>query len=94
MPSIRLYDQSSAYFYEVFYEQARDDQFHSTDYRLSEYGAITYGLMLNKSFKNWSITVSAEQYQSGADIGLANAENANPGLLNFNLVTVGFNVIF
>ncbi|WP_164503654.1 DUF3570 domain-containing protein [Pleionea sediminis] len=94
VPSIRLYDQTSAYFYQIFYEQARDDQFHSTDYRLSEYGAVTYGLKLNKAFKDWSFTISAEQYQSGADIGLAKAEEANPGLLNFNLVSVGFNLTF
>lgn len=93
-PSVRLYDQSDAFFYEVFYEQERNDGLYSTDYRLSEYGAITYGLTLTKSFGHWSLSLSAEQYRSGGNKGLASADTENPALLDFDLYSVGVNYRF
>lgn len=94
VPSVRLYDQSEAFYYEVFYEQERNDGLYSTDYRLSEYGAVTYGLTLSKSFENWSLSLSAEQYKSGADKGFASGDTENPALLNFDLFSVGVNYRF
>lgn len=94
VPSVRLYNQQEAYFYQVFYQEARPDGFHSTDYRLSEFGAITYGLKLNKAFESWSFTLSAEKYESGGDTGLANADVENPGLLDFELLAIGVNYRF
>lgn len=94
VPSLRLYSQNEAFFYEVFYEQTREDGYYSTDYRLSEYGAITYGLSLNKAFENWSLTVSAERYESGGDKVFADADVENPALLDFTLIAAGFNFRF
>jgi hypothetical protein len=92
IPSIRVYDQTEAFFYEPFYEVAREDGLQSTDYRLSEYGAITYGLKATKDFERWSLLISAEKYESGGSTGFASADVANPGLLDFELFTVGFNI--
>ncbi|WP_233499706.1 DUF3570 domain-containing protein [Glaciecola sp. KUL10] len=94
VPSIRHYAQKASFFYEVFYESTRDDGFYSTDYRLSEYGATTYGLKLSKQFTGWSFTVSFDKYESGGAHGLAKSDVENPGLLDFELVQLGVNATF
>lgn len=93
-PSIRLYEQSAAYFYQHFYQQVQANGFHSNDYRLSEYGAVTYGLKLTKQWQDWQFNISAERYYSGGNVGLANSASENPALIDFELVSVGFNVKF
>lgn len=94
IPSIRLYDQSEAFFYQVFYAETPANGLYSTDYRLSEYGAITYGLTINKSFENMTFSLAAETYQSGGNKGLADADSENPGLVDFDLLSVGVNYRF
>lgn len=94
VPSVRVYNQEKAYFYEPFYQTSRDDGFYSTDYRLSEYGAVTLGLKVIKQFDTWSLTASAEKYTSGGKKGLANADVENPALIDFELFTVGANFTF
>jgi hypothetical protein len=94
IPNLRAYSQTAAYFYESFYSESRSDGFYSTDYRLSEYGAITTGVKLLKSFDSWSLTASYQQYASGGSTFLASETNENPALLDFKFVTVGFNVSF
>jgi hypothetical protein len=94
IPSMRVYSQSSSYFYEAFYSEPRDDNYYSTDYRLSEYGGYTYGLKLVKSFGDWVVNVSGEKYRSAGDYGFANAEIENPSLVDFKIISVGFDVRF
>ena len=94
IPSVRLYSQSQSYFYQVFYSQNRADSLYSTDYRLSEYGATTLGLKLIKKFDSWSLVVSADKYSSGGNTFLANTESENPALVNFEIVTIGFDLQF
>ncbi|MCF2948453.1 DUF3570 domain-containing protein [Paraglaciecola aquimarina] len=94
VPSVRLYSQSESFFYDVFYSDVRADGFYSTDYRLSEYGATTYGLKVIKAFDNWSITLSADKYSSGGSTGFASESIENPALLDFKLVSLGFDLHF
>ena len=94
VPSVRLYEQSEAFFYENFHTNLRVDGNYSTDYRLSEYGAVTYGLKITKAFKNWSLMLSGEKYESGGDTFLASADVENPGLLDFKLLSVGIDFTF
>ena len=94
IPSVRLYSQDAAFFYENFYQQSRSDGYYSTDYRLSEYGAVTYGLKLIKQFENWSLTASADKYSSGGSKGFADADVENPALIDFELYTLGVNFVF
>ena len=94
VPSVRLYSQTDSYFYDEFYDQARADGFHSTDYRLSEYGALTVSLKLEKKFEDWSVNLQAEEYKSDGTLGLADAEVENPALLDFSLVSVGLTYQF
>ncbi len=88
-PSVRLYDQTAADFYQVFYQDERQDGFYSTDYRLSEYGAVTYGLKLSKAWEDWTLHITGQQYESGGDTFGANANIENPGLLDFKLLSLG-----
>ena len=94
VPSIRLYEQSEAFFYESFHTEQRPDGNYSNDYRLSEYGAVTYGLKITKAFENWALMLSGEKYQSGGSKFLADAESENPALLDFTLISVGVDFTF
>jgi hypothetical protein len=94
IPSLRSYSQSQSYFYDVFYTAARADNFYSTDYRLSEYGAVTLGLKLIKKFDSWSLTLSADKYSSSGNKFLASADIENPALIDFTLVSFGFDLKF
>lgn len=93
-PSVRLYNQSDAYFYEAFYTEERADGNYANDYRLSEYGAVTYALTLTKAFESWSLMLRGEKYQSGGSTGLASADSENPALLDFELISVGVDYTF
>jgi hypothetical protein len=94
VPSFRQYSQTSSFFYDVFYQDARSDGYYSTDYRLSEYGATTLGLKLIQHYEKFSVTLSAEKYDSGGNVGFSDAVNDNPGLVDFKLFSVGFDFRF
>ncbi len=94
VPSLRFYDQDASYFYEHFYDEVRADGYHSTDYRLSGYGAETYSLTLVKDFDQVSFHLKAQSYRSGKNKGFASNDSENPALLDFELFTVGFDYRF
>ena len=91
---VRLYNQDSSFFYQHFYEQERVDGYYSTDYRLSEYGAVSYRLDIAKSLNNITLHASVMRYQSGGNKGLSNANSENPALLDFDLISLGFDYKF
>lgn len=100
VPSFRYYSQSQAEFYELFYPQLRSDGLASSDYRLSPYGAITYGLKLTKDVEDWpghldwQFALSYERYQSSAGMAFQRVDVENPGLVAFRIfagrITVRF----
>lgn len=94
VPALRFYSQSQSYFYQVFYTESQVDNYYSNDYRLSEYGANTASLKMIKKFDVVSLVLSADRYISGGKIGLANSKQDNPALLDFTLVSVGFDLQF
>jgi hypothetical protein len=94
IPAVRYYHQDASFFYQHFYETARADGFQSTDYRLSAYGAETYSLTLQKAFKSFTLHLKAQTYRSGRNKGFARHEEANPSLLDFDLISVGFDYRF
>ena len=91
---VRLYNQDSSFFYQHFYEQERVDGYYSTDYRLSEYGVVSYRLDIAKSLNNITLHASVMRYQSGGNKGLSNANSENPALLDFDLISLGFDYKF
>ena len=90
VPSFRYYSQSQADFYDVFYTVARSDGYASSDYRLSPYGAISYGFKLTSDFEFpsgvlWQVAASYERYESSASKAFQDVDIENPGLVNFRV---------
>ena len=88
-PSLRYYSQSQAFFYRPFYLQERDDGLYSSDYRLSPYGALTYALSAHYQGEGWSLVGAVQRYDSEASLAIDSVGLANPGLVDFTLVSFG-----
>jgi len=100
IPSVRYYSQSQAFFYGPvfqtlprFYDFLGTKIFYATsDYRLSPYGAISYGLRgeadlsgwPDRDFK-WFVTVGYDRYISRGEYALGTVRNENPGLVKYHL---------
>lgn len=85
-PSLRGYSQSAAYFYAPFYDTARPDGLASSDYRLSDYRALSLRLGALKRWEQLLLDVSVERYRSG--------HGSNPGLVDFNVASLGIRYTF
>lgn len=91
IPSIRYYSQNQADFYVAGdnYSLA-DSAFQSSDYRLSGFGALTFGIQGRFSRRDWSVSVNFERYLSSGGYGMDASARQHPGLLQFSLVSLGF----
>lgn len=93
IPSARYYSQSQAEFYAPFYNVARSDGLRSSDYRLSPFGAYSYRIAAELPFEffefKWHVAAAFERYVSDADVALESVSVANPGLVSYNLYTIG-----
>jgi len=97
IPTFRYFSQSQADFYAVFFDFIPDErQYYSSDYRLSPFGALSYGLRLEgggviESWGDleWSLFGSYMRYMSDGDWALGDVLVANPGLVNFHLFSAG-----
>jgi hypothetical protein len=93
IPSARYYSQSQAEFYAPFYVTQRSDGLRSSDYRLSPFGAYSYKIQAEFPFEVWQfnlhMTAAFERYVSGGDLALETVDFENPGLVSYNLFTVG-----
>jgi hypothetical protein len=98
IPSLRYYSQSQAYFYAPFYTSARSDGLRSSDYRLSPFGALSYRLEAEAKLHTgdfaWILTAAWERYTSRADLALGSVSVENPGLVAYDLLTVGLSARF
>lgn len=93
-PSLRYYSQSQAYFYAPFYSTARADGLRSSDYRLSPYGALTYGLGARYRVGEFELSLNAERYQSSGSLALGDVVVENPGLVDFSIASLGLGYKF
>lgn len=87
-PALRYYSQSQAFFYQPFYGAARSDGFHSSDYRLSPYGAISLRVGGDYEQDQWRISLSYETYDSGGDRAIKTVRIENPGIVDFDIVSL------
>ncbi len=95
VPNIRWYSQSSADFYvEVDDFSQPLTTYQSSDYRLSSYGAYTFGLKAIYDRTNWAATVSVDRYISSDSYGHTSDAFEHPALLNFTLASIGFDFRF
>ncbi|MGH1486169.1 MAG: DUF3570 domain-containing protein [Cellvibrionaceae bacterium] len=89
---LRWYDQSAANFYRNFYTTERADGYYSSDYRLSAYSAIGFKLGVSKSFEFGTFSIAYENYDSGK--GRDSDGDLNPGLVDFDFISIGFDYKF
>jgi hypothetical protein len=97
-PAFRYYSQSQAYFYAPFYAVQRRDGLRSSDYRLSPFGALSYGLEADVQFHTgdfaWNLSAGWDRYESSGDLALGSVGVENPGLVSYNLLTLGLTARF
>lgn len=88
IPTLRYYQQGAADFYRNFFVSPRADGRYSSDYRLSSYGAISGRLAAVKQWREWQLSVAAERYDSSSHYALHQTNEANPGLVDFTVLSV------
>ena len=94
VPNVRWYSQSEADFYRSVDDFALPLDVHqSSDFRLSAYGAFTFGVKGIIRRPGWSLTVSADRYLGNGKYGLASGI-PHPARLEFTLVSVTYEVDF
>lgn len=85
IPSLRYYDQGQAAFYRPFYENTRADGFYSSDYRLSDFSAVSRQIKLTKTFSQFQFDLAFENYE---------AKGNHPGMLSYDLLSLGLGYKF
>ena len=93
IPSFRYYSQSQADFYNPIDVPGAVGE-KSSDYRLSPFGAVTFGLSAVAHSYNWKVIVSAERYVADGALAMGRVDKEHPGLLQYTLVTLGFDYSF
>jgi hypothetical protein len=104
IPRLRYYSQTEADFYRPYYLTVPGGDEHSSDYRLSAYGALNIGLTAELDFRvpwvpwvknrRWTGTASWERYISSADLSLSDVDVEAPGLVSFSIWTLGLGFVF
>ncbi|MDE0952917.1 MAG: DUF3570 domain-containing protein [Halioglobus sp.] len=90
-PFIRYYTQSEAEFFSNLADE--EARYFADDYRLSAFGAFSYGVRLSHDLGNWSVNLDAERYRTDGSWGVYNGE-VSPGLVDFWRYGVGLNYVF
>jgi hypothetical protein len=92
-PRVRYYSQSQADFY-VETDNPTRTGYQSSDYRMSPYGALSYGLGLSYDQPSYKLSAYAESYDSDGDYGLKSVEVESPALVRYTLITLGIDYRF
>ena len=92
VPNIRYYSQSAADFHRPVDDFTLPlDVDQSSDFRLSAYGAFTFGLKGIVQQPEWTLTISADRYVGNEKYGLYSGVQ-HPARLTFTLASVVFEV--
>ncbi len=94
VPGLRYYSQSQAEFYAPYFESAPSNGLASSDYRLSPYGALSARLDARRSWGRVQLSFGWEHYRADGSFALGQVTTENPGLLEFDLLSVGFSYRF
>jgi len=92
--SLRWYQQSRASFYAGYFTDRREDDYYSSDYRLSPYGAVSGRLGLDYMGSRWQVGIAAESYASDGGYALRGVETPSPGLVDFVIYTLALSYNF
>ena len=93
VPRIRYYSQSQADFY-VDADSGERDGHQSSDYRLSPFGAMSYGASVIFDQGAYQFTLAAEQYDSDGKYALKKVDIESPALVDYTLLTFGIDYRF
>lgn len=94
-PYFRYYTQSQARFYAPYYiSPLEEDDYSSSDYRLSPFGSISVGAQVIKKINRWTFTGLVENYSADKGLGIGNVQIGNPGLVEYLRFTLGFDIEF
>lgn len=93
IPRARYYSQSQADFY-VDADRGDRSGYQSSDYRLSPFGALSYGVSAVLDQGDYRLTLSVEQYQNDGDLALKSVEVEHPALVDYTLLTLGIDYGF
>lgn len=93
VPHVRYYSQSQADFYVATDSSGRQGN-QSSDYRLSPFGALSYGASVVLDQSAYRLTLAAEFYDSDGDLALKSVEEESPALVNYTLLTLGVDYRF
>ena len=93
-PNLRFYSQRESDFYLSIDDYSLPEiQNQSTDFRLSGYGAYTFGLKAIFNEVNWSVNLSVDRYISANKYGVFSGKE-HPALLRFKMASIGFDFRF
>lgn len=86
VPNIRYYRQTSADFFTSTTDFAQQFELNSSDYRLSQYDALSAGLRINVEVGDYTFIVSGERYAASG--------SQSPALIDFTRVSAGIDYRF
>ncbi|GJM14539.1 MAG: hypothetical protein DHS20C12_29420 [Pseudohongiella sp.] len=90
VPTLRYYSQSAADFHTNIDDFSRPlNEYQSSDYRLSAFGAFSAGLHLIGKFGNWEATLSAERYLANEKYSAHTVNEPAAALIQYNRVSFG-----
>jgi len=92
-PSVRYYRQNEADFYSLTQDSSEAGEvpeFKSSDYRLSTYGAMSFGLDNAVTWKKWTFHLDYNYYLTRESLAIiGNTDDETPALVNFSTLTFG-----
>lgn len=90
-PFVRYYTQDEAEFFSNIADTGK--RYYADDYRLSAFGAFSYGANVTRDIENWRVNLSAERYRTDESWGLYSGDES-PGLVDFWRYSIGLDYIF
>ena len=94
VPELRWYTQTEAAFYQIYFDNPRNDGYYSNDYRLSPFEALSVKLKLSKFFEFGGLHLSYESYISEELEGQTELASGSPTLVDFSHLTFGIDYKF
>lgn len=95
VPNIRYYSQSAANFFTNIDDFMKPlNEYQSSDYRLSSFGALSGGIDFVFNFGRWSTILSAERYVASDNFASFSVNRPSAALVKFNRFSIGLEYIF
>lgn len=92
-PSIRYYTQKAPDFYAPYFLDAPGNEYWSSDYRLSSFGALSFRFHTQWQSEKWSLSAGLEYYTSSESLALAGKAQDTPANVDFWRFTAGLRVL-